>query len=252
MNTEPTPESTPDTHPCLRSDGEASRQRLLLAALRLFAEQGFAKTAIREIAAAAHTNVAAIAYYFGDKQGLYRAAFTEPMGSCKNDISLFDNPQLSLREALAGVYSGFVQPLKLGESVQLCTRLHMREMVEPTGAWADEINNGIRPYHQALNTVLCRHLGLDEPDDALHRLVFSIISQGVFMFVGREVVQTLRPQLLDSHAAIDTWAEHMVQAALAMVTHEQARRQNAATAKTATAVTSATTVTTTTATTAIS
>jgi AcrR family transcriptional regulator len=209
----------------LRSDGEASRQRLLLAALRLFAEQGFAKTGIREIAAAAQTNVAAIAYYFGDKQGLYRAAFIEPMGSCKNDIALFDNPALTLRDALAGVYSGFLQPLKQGEDVQLCTRLHMREMVEPTGAWSEEINNGIRPYHQALLTVLCRHLGLSQADDALERLVFSIISQGVFMFVGRDVVQAISPQLVESHAAIDTWADHMVEAALAMVAREHTRRQ---------------------------
>lgn len=214
----------PVPHTPLSSNGEASRQRLLLAALKLFADQGFAKTAIREIAAAAHTNVASIAYYFGDKQGLYRAAFTEPMGSCKNDIALFDNPSLSLREALVGVYSGFLQPLKQGEAVQLCNRLHMREMVEPTGAWAEEINNGIRPYHQALVTVLCRHLGLSHPDDALHRLVFSIISQGVFMFVGRDVIQTISPHLLASHHAIDTWAEHMVETALAMVAREQTHR----------------------------
>lgn len=212
------------THTPARSDGEASRHRLLLAALRLFAERGFAKTSIREIATAAHTNVAAISYYFGDKQGLYRAAFSEPMGSCKNDIALFDNPALPLRDALAGLYGGFVQPLKQGEAVQLCTRLQMREMVEPTGAWADEINTGIRPYQQALLGVLCRHLGLAEADDALHRLAFSIISQGVFLFVGRDVIQALSPQLLHSPEAIDTWAAHMVEQALAMVALEQTRR----------------------------
>jgi hypothetical protein len=64
----------------------------------------------------------------------------------------------------------------------------------------------------------------------LHRLVFSIISQGVFMFVGRDVVQAISPQLVESHAAIDTWADHLVEAALAMVAHEHSRRQAVAAA----------------------
>jgi AcrR family transcriptional regulator len=196
-----------------------------MAALRLFAEHGFAKTSIREIAAAAQTNVAAIAYYFGDKQGLYRAAFTEPMGSSRDDIALFADPAMSLCDALAGLYGGFFQPLKEGEDVQLCTRLHMREMIEPTGLWAEEIDTGIRPYQEALVGVLCRHLGLIRPDDDLHRLAFAIVSQGVFLFIGRDVIQAIRPQLVESTPAIDVWTARMVENAMAMVGAERVRRQ---------------------------
>ena len=64
-----------------RSDGIEARSRLLNCALQLFSEKGFAKTSTREIAQAADANIAAIAYYFGDKAGLYRAVFTEPLGS---------------------------------------------------------------------------------------------------------------------------------------------------------------------------
>jgi len=56
-----------------RADGERTRQRLLEVALPLFAERGFAGTSVRQIAMAAGANVAAIAYHFGDKQGLYEA-----------------------------------------------------------------------------------------------------------------------------------------------------------------------------------
>lgn len=214
-------------------DTDAPRGRLLEAAVRLFAEQGFSKASVRQIAAAARVNVAAISYYFGDKQGLYRAAFTEPMGSARDDIPLFSGPTLSLREALQGLYWGFVLPLKQDEQVQLCTRLHMREMVEPTGMWAAEIDNGIRPYQAALVTVLCRHLGLTQADDDLHRLAFAIVSQGVFLFMGRDVIQALRPQLLASPEAIDAWADRMADNALAMVELERARRQMLPTESTA-------------------
>ena len=208
-----------------RTDGEASRCRLLQAALRLFAECGFSKASTRQIAAAAHVNIGAISYYFGDKEGLYKAAFTEPMGSAKDDIPLFSDPAMSLREALQGLYQGFATPLKQDEQVQLCTRLHMREMVEPTGAWAEEIDNGIRPYQEALVQVLCRHLGLTQPDDDLHRLAFSLVSQGVFLYLGRDVIQAIRPQILATPEAIDTWAARMADNALAMVEVERARRQ---------------------------
>ena len=59
----------PDDTRKTRSDGAQSRERLLLAAMRLFAEQGFATTSTREIALAAGTNIASISYYFGDKAG---------------------------------------------------------------------------------------------------------------------------------------------------------------------------------------
>ena len=73
------------------------------------------------------------------------------------------------------------------------------------GIWAEELDNGIRPYQQALVTVLCRHLGLAQPDDDLHRLAFAIVSQGVFLYVGRDVIQAIRPQLINSPDAIDAW-----------------------------------------------
>ena len=211
--------------PRTRTDGEASRCRLLQAAVRLFAECGFSKASTRQIAAAANVNIGAISYYFGDKEGLYKAAFTEPMGSAKDDIPLFADPAMSLRQALQGLYLGFAKPLKQDEQVQLCTRLHMREMVEPTGMWAHEIDSGIRPYQEALVQVLCRHLGLPEADDDLYRLAFSLVSQGVFLFMGRDVIQALRPQLLSTPEAIDAWASRMVDNALAMVEVERARRQ---------------------------
>ena len=58
-----------------RGDGPAARQRLLGEAVRLFAQQGFARTSTRTIAQAAGVNISAISYYFGDKEGLYRSAF---------------------------------------------------------------------------------------------------------------------------------------------------------------------------------
>ncbi|MEO7953038.1 MAG: CerR family C-terminal domain-containing protein [Polaromonas sp.] len=208
-----------------RSDGAEARLLLLHAALRLFAEKGFAKTSTREIALAAGANLAAISYYFGDKAGLYRAAFTEPMGCTESDMTLLDQPNLSLRQSLHGFMTGFIAPMKQGELVQQCIRLHFREMLEPTGVYAEEIDNGIKPAHAALVALLGRHLNLPQADDSLHRLAFSIAGLAVQLFVTRDIVQVIRPRLLDPEG-IDTWLDQMVNYAEAMVNIEAAQRSS--------------------------
>ena len=212
-----------------RSDGIGARAHLLQTALRLFADKGFAKTSTREIALAAGANIAAISYYFGDKAGLYRAVFTEPMGSAGEDIALYDQPHLSLQQSLAEFFSGFLKPLQQGEPVQLCMRLHLREMLEPTGLWAEEIDNGIKPAHAALVKVLCRHLKLGKADDDVHRLAFSIVGLALQMFICRDVVHAIRPKLLARPAAINEWGERLQAYAAAMVEAETIRRKPART-----------------------
>ncbi len=49
-----------------------SRQRILRAAVTLFARQGYGNTGLRELAAAADVNLAMINYFFGSKKGLLK------------------------------------------------------------------------------------------------------------------------------------------------------------------------------------
>ena len=55
----------------MKADAE-TRERLIEAGERLFAQQGFKRVTVREICRAARANVAAVNYHFGDKLGLYR------------------------------------------------------------------------------------------------------------------------------------------------------------------------------------
>lgn len=214
----------PDEGRKSRSDGVQSRERLLLTAMRLFAEQGFARTSTREIALAAGTNIASISYYFGDKAGLYRAAFTEPAPHKTEDIALFTNPDLSLREALRAFYGHLLAPLKQGDLARLCMRLWYREMLEPTGIWHEEIDNDIRPAHAGLTQVLGRYLDVPEADDDLSRLSFCVVGLALQLMVARDVIDKISPQLLDSDTAIDTWMDRLVDYGSAIVDAERMRR----------------------------
>jgi TetR/AcrR family transcriptional regulator, regulator of cefoperazone and chloramphenicol sensitivity len=220
--------ANPESHRPLRHDGEQSRERLLRAGLALFAQHGFANTSTREIAESAHTNIAAISYYFGDKAGLYRAVFFESQGSPDEEVARYAGTELTLVQALRGLYASFLEPLKQGDMARQCMKLHAREMIEPTGLWEEEIKTGIRPMHDALVAVLCRHFDVTEADDDVHRLAVCLSGLGVHMHVGRDVTDVIAPGLNAHPESLDLWMERLVMYAQAMVAAELKRRRRAA------------------------
>jgi AcrR family transcriptional regulator len=208
-----------------RADGAEARSRLIDVALRLFVENGFSRTSTREIAREAGVNLAAIKYYFGDKAGLYRVVFTEPLGEHCGSMLPIDEEGLTLRQSLERFFGGFFEPLKQTELMQLCIRLHFREMIEPTGLWLEEINNNIKPAHEGLVSALMRHMHLSKADDEVHRLAFSITALAIQMFTSRDVINAIRPKLIGSAAALDQWSASVAGYAEAMVAGEMMRRQ---------------------------
>jgi AcrR family transcriptional regulator len=206
------------------TEAHDARSRLVMSALQLFAEKGYKAASTREICDAAGANISAIRYYFGDKAGLYRAAYTEPMGGapCGSDIAAFVG--LPLPKVLGRFFSEFLEPIKKGEEFGLVMKLHYREMVDPTGAWQQEIDAEIKPQHEALVALLKEHLGLQRVDTDVHRLAFAIVGMAVFFYVGQEVASAISPQVLNTPKAIDVLAERLAGYAVSMIEGEALRR----------------------------
>jgi len=57
----------------VNADADATRQRMLEAAVQLFAERGLGSTSIRDVAGAAGVSLAMVHHYFGSKDDLYDA-----------------------------------------------------------------------------------------------------------------------------------------------------------------------------------
>lgn len=218
------PTALPPTTKTLRSDGIEARSRLLDAALALFAEKGYAKTSTREIALAAQINIASISYYFGDKAGLYKAVFTDPRSNPSVPPEQIDDATRPLEWALGNLMRSFVEPLKQGDLIQQCMKLHFREMLEPTGVWQEEVDCNIKPAHHALACALCRHLGVAQPDDEIHRLAMAISGLGVMLHICTDVTNAVCPALIESHAALDAYCNRLVDYAMALTTAEAVRR----------------------------
>jgi len=120
---------------------EATRRRLLLAAERVFAENGYENAAARDICARAKANLAMINYHFGSKLGLYRAVFLR-RGEVlnKHRIEELDRVMQAARGRpdLTGVVRALVGPnIRLRNDAAMggihFARMIAHEIIDPNG-----------------------------------------------------------------------------------------------------------------------
>jgi len=96
----------------MSSDKDASaKQRLLDAAIKLFAKKSYSATGLREIVKEAGVSVAMVNYHFGSKQALLEAIldrFFQPLYQVAEEIlSGDDPPELRMRRYLRAVVGAF-------------------------------------------------------------------------------------------------------------------------------------------------
>lgn len=122
----------------LATEHNATRERLLDVAERLFAERGFAATSVRAITAAAETNLAAVNYHFGSKRGLYVELFRHRLAATRDrrisTLRAFRESAgvgASLEGLLESFASAFVDHLVEGGPGPRFAQLMLREMADP-------------------------------------------------------------------------------------------------------------------------
>ena len=171
---------------------EGTRARILDAALELFGERGLAGATVRDIAARAKVNVAAISYHFGGKDELYRAVarmVTQTIeGRVRQRAAAFlDTPPAdaaAAHTALEKLAETVVDVIVGPPEMRRVARFIIREQMQPTEAF--EILFGT---FGRLHMVACRLFGLAagvEPEAEETRLrVFLLIGQTIFLGLPR-------------------------------------------------------------------
>ncbi|MCS6861224.1 MAG: TetR family transcriptional regulator [Abditibacteriales bacterium] len=120
-------------------DATHTRERLLDTAERLFAAKGIRETSLRDITAAAQTNLAAVNYHFGSKEGLLRAVLARRIDPLNQErLRLLDGYEAQAGDApvpLEKILHAFTAP-----SITLCyqspdyMRLVGRILLDPDAA----------------------------------------------------------------------------------------------------------------------
>ena len=127
---------------------EVTRDRIMKAAERLFAEKGYDATSIRAIVAKARVNQAAINYHFDGKDGLYRevlrAAFR---GMTENQLAhAQDVKTLSREAALDEFIRRQLRPLSARDESSRHMRIFNWETVRPTPVFRSLVAEEASPF----------------------------------------------------------------------------------------------------------
>ena len=194
-----------------------TRTRVLHAAGSVFAEKGFQAATVREICQVAGVNLASVNYHFGDKQQLYhetvRAAHRltaqqVPMPSWSDDVQP--------RDQLRGFIRTMLTRMLGAQSAPWQSRLMTREVLQPTAACKELVEENFRPHFQMLVEIIKRLAPVDTPPPQLHKMAFSVVGQCLFYRVAGEVVVLMVGEDESrSHHSIDQLAEHIAAFTLA-------------------------------------
>ncbi len=193
------------------ASSEATRAALLRAAAEVFAERGYQLARVRDIAARAGVNLAAMNYHFGGKQKLYLAVLQSNAAERLGHFPLPDaahsrlGGQELLRLAIRNLLGRFLST----EQPSLLPRLFVRELANPTPALQSIVDSVARPQLALLQGVVRRFLGPKASEQELRLAAFSVLGQCVFYLFARPVVSQLDPKLYADDSQLDRLAEHI-------------------------------------------
>lgn len=130
---------------------ESSKEKILQAAEKLFAEKGFNGVGIREITAAAAVNSSAVSYYFDGKYGLYCAVIASKVRMFAEALKDENIRRMQAKDIIC-LYAETV--IKIHRKYPYFVRLLYHELLTPTDALRSFAEGALQPVLQSLRYAL--------------------------------------------------------------------------------------------------
>ena len=187
---EPHTASPTRRRPATQARGEDTRRRILETALDLFAAHGYEGASTRQIAEGAGVNLPAIQYYFGNKEGLYRAIIEDIVADTERHMAevlprvraALDDPGAApaeLSELLCQTLESFVTVVTSGPQVESRRLIFARAEVEETPGLERLHENGMRQIFNPCVALFARIHGKSEADPEMTMRTMALIGQVV-------------------------------------------------------------------------
>ena len=191
-----------------------TRQRVMQAAAELFADHGFANVTVRRICAAAHANVAAVNYHFGDKAGLYRIVVDTAIATMRetNELSQRAGDGGTPEDQIRAFVTTFMRRLTGRGPHTWIHKLMARELERPGDALDQVVRDVIQPRLDYLAAATAGVMRLPPSDPRVMRAVASLHGQ-CLLFV-RKVPPSVARTWGGMAADPDAVAEHITEFSL--------------------------------------
>ena len=200
----------------MKTKSGKTRERLLTAASRIFAEQGFQESTIADICERAETNIASVNYHFGDKERLYleawRYAFNQELDNHPSDGGIAEAAPAEQR--LAGRIRSLIA--RVADDNSYSFAIINKEMAQPTRLLADILEKEINPQRLQMLALLKECLGQAATEQRIQYCHTSIMGQ-CFQLLRLKHMQSARnfPHYPGDLSDSKAFAEHVVQFSLA-------------------------------------
>lgn len=198
---------------------DSTKEVLLQAAAPIFAHKGYALARIRDIATSAGTNIAAVNYHFGSKEGLYISVLRRLISQAIDSFPLAGPPgttQAAPETRFSRAISSLVRRVTAAVSVDILSEIMVREMAYPTAALDQIARELIRPQFQQMSGIITELLGPVAKQRDIQTTTFSVAGQCLFYLLARPLIEQLAPQALPgSEADLERLSLHITQFSLA-------------------------------------
>lgn len=188
-----------------------TQQRVLQAACRVFAEKGYRDATIAEICEAAEANIAAVNYYFGDKESLYDAVWNHAFEISKLaypiDGSLPENP--TLEDYLYSYACAMLHRIFSETETGIFARLLHREMAAPTLALDHISKKVLHPQSLFLLEALTKNSETPMTPEQIRLCMFSVIGMCAFYNFSRPMRERFMGCSTMSEEEIEQTARHI-------------------------------------------
>ncbi|MDR2438189.1 MAG: TetR/AcrR family transcriptional regulator [Planctomycetaceae bacterium] len=171
------------------------RLRIIDAAGPIFAQKGFAATTVREICAAAKVNQAAINYYFGCKESLYKEVFesTYPCISFHYEVTQSDLSR-SFEERFYNLIEQRTKDIFATEISGWKAQLLFREFHDPTPSCGEKLQEYIVQDYNVIYRCLDEYFDPETPEHIRWKCIFSMFGS---IFFYKKSGSLLRKIILD-------------------------------------------------------
>jgi len=179
--------------------GNAARDSLIEAGLDLFGEYGFKAASTRMLADRAGVNIAAIPYYFGNKEGLYKAVaqhivqrVTGYMG-LKQESFWQAEAQKKITKAEARQYirkivENAAHMFVDSDEPKKWALIVIREQVRPTEVFDVFYEGMMKTMHGRLSLLIAIAAGLNPKQDETRIRAHTVLGQILIFLASRETI----------------------------------------------------------------
>jgi AcrR family transcriptional regulator len=200
-----------------------TRERLLTAAIQVFAEHGYEAATVREICSRAHANVAAVHYHFGDKKRLYCAIFDTVFTLLRERRTAFLPTGAAPEERLrVYVLAMFEEIFYCDGDAERCTQLsaiYLSEMANPTEVLDGIVSRYLRRDAEELYAIVAALLGTAPNDERTIDCAASIVGQILYYYHAQPIIRRLHPDRPPVEKRLAALAHHVWRFSLGAILH---------------------------------